>query len=60
MEYLTTLIPNQASLYRILSQAYFNVDEYKKSYDTLMKFAELMPNEDISQDLERLSNFVKI
>ena len=39
---------------------YFNVDEYQKSYDTLMKFAELMPNEDISQDLERLSNFVKI
>lgn len=60
MEYLTTLIPNQASLYRILSQAYFNVEEYQKSYDTLMKFTELMPNEDISQDLNRLSNFIQI
>lgn len=56
MEYLTKLIPEQASLYRILSQAYARQNLYDKAYNTLLKFTELNPDEDVSAELERLRN----
>ena len=56
MEYLTKLIPEQASLYRILSQAYARQNLYDKAYNTLLKFTELNPDEDVSAELERLMN----
>jgi len=55
MEYLTTLIPEQASLYRILSKAYYNYGERQKAQDALKKFSELMPDEDISAEMALLS-----
>ena len=56
MEYLTKLIPEQASLYRILCQAYARQNLYDKAYNTLLKFTELNPDEDVSAELERLKS----
>ena len=41
MEYLTSIIPEQASLYKILAQAYENAGELEKSRKALEKFSEL-------------------
>ena len=57
MEYLTKLIPEQASLYRVLSQAYAKNNLYEKSYKTLLKFSELS-DEDVSDELGRLKTLI--
>jgi len=56
MEYLTTLIPEQASLYRILAQAYAKQNMFEKAYNSLLRFTELNPDEDVSVELERYKN----
>lgn len=56
MEYLTTLIPEQASLYRILAQAYAKQNMFEKAYNSLLRFTELNPEEDVSVELERYKN----
>lgn len=54
MEYLTTLIPEQASLYRILAQAYSNNGMFDKAYNALSTFSRLMPEEDVDEELNNL------
>lgn len=57
MEYLTKLIPEQASLYRVLSQAYSKNSMYEKAYNTLLKFDKLS-DEDVTEELERLKSLL--
>lgn len=57
MEYLTTLIPEQASLYRVLSKAYFNSGFYDKAYSTLSKYSELS-GEDVDYELKTIKNMM--
>ncbi len=57
MEYLTKLIPEQASLYRVLSQAYSKNNMYEKAYNTLLKFSTLS-DEDVSEELQNLKSLI--
>lgn len=57
MEYLTKLIPEQASLYRILSQAYAKNGYGEKAYNALLKFSELS-DEDVSGELKELKSSI--
>ena len=60
MEYLTTIIPNQPSLYKILSNAYLNLGKYEKSLSALKKFSELSPEEDVSDEMLKLTKLIRV
>lgn len=57
MEYLTKLIPEQSSLYRVLTQAYSSNGMFDKAYNTLLKFDKLS-EEDVSEELAKLKSLI--